>query len=92
MTRTNHNHEVPGPTEDGELSVLGKKIAQKHICQVTDTCYGMTGGTRIDCSCGAYWVVGRSAAIAMTSATEAMVQESIRSHLISVGLRPTEVL
>lgn len=41
----------------------------------------------VDCSCGAKWTVGR-----YQTGSGDRVQESIRSHHISVGLKPTGVL
>lgn len=37
------------------------------------------------CSCGAKWTVGREKSLEQAT-------ESIRSHLISAGLKPSEVL
>lgn len=58
---------------------------QEHICQITDMCYGITGGTRIDCSCRSYWVVSQPA-------TEAQIRQSIADHLHSAGIKPPEIL
>ena len=32
---------------------------QEHITNITDSCYGITGGIRVDCSCGSYWVMAQ---------------------------------
>lgn len=43
-----------------------------HDARVTDWCYGITGGVRVDCSCG-YWVLP-------SGTTEEQARGNIYSH------------
>lgn len=62
-------------------------MEQEHKTSITDTCYGMTGGIRIDCSCGDYWVTRQN----NLKTDEEILEESTNWHLTSVGKPKTEV-
>lgn len=45
------------PEHDGPLRIA----AGGYSARVVDPCHGMTGGAKVACSCGAWWVVGNQA-------------------------------
>ena len=80
MTLTNHGSEVPAPQRPPDRALL----AEQHKISYFK---GPGDGTeyKFSCTCGAKWTLG-------TNATTAQINESFKSHQISVGLKPSEVL
>jgi hypothetical protein len=62
-----------------------ESLAQPRPCvaNVVDWCHGFTGGVKIRCSCGDYWVLE-------ASASDREINDSIDSHYRAKSQQPRE--